>query len=105
MDALGAQTMCTEAYGQAVWFWLPDAGVNPRVEKPGGMVAKKPGTPGRARSSRKTIAQGVPSDFGVPVLACVRLFRFARVAVGAACTRHSLRPCVPKIWQNVRTGG
>ena len=24
------------------------------------MVAKKPGTPGRARSSRKTIAQGVP---------------------------------------------
>ena len=24
------------------------------------MVANKPGTPGRARSSRKTIAQGVP---------------------------------------------
>jgi hypothetical protein len=24
------------------------------------MVAKKPGTPGRARSSRKAIAQGVP---------------------------------------------
>jgi hypothetical protein len=53
--------------------------------------ANKPGTPGRARSSRKTIAQGVPSDFGVPVLACV-LFLSARVAVGAACTRHSLRP-------------
>ena len=31
-------------------------------------------------------------DFGVPVLACVRLFRFARKAVGASCTRHSLRP-------------
>ena len=29
-------------------------------QEPGGMVAKKPGTPGRARSSRKTIAQGVP---------------------------------------------
>src|ERR1700759_399507 len=56
------------------------------------MVAKKPGTPGRARSSRQTIAQGVPVDFGVPVLACARLFCFARKAVGAACTRHSLRP-------------
>jgi hypothetical protein len=32
------------------------------------------------------------SDFGVPVLACVRLFCCARKAVGAACTRHSLRP-------------
>ena len=32
------------------------------------------------------------SDFGVPVLACVRLFRFARKAVGASCTRHSLLP-------------
>ena len=32
------------------------------------------------------------SDFGVPVLTCVRLFCFARKAVGAACTRHSLRP-------------
>jgi hypothetical protein len=37
----------------------------PGVEEPGGMVAKKPGTPGRARSSRKTIAQGMP-DVSVP---------------------------------------
>jgi hypothetical protein len=29
---------------------------------------KKAGSPGRSRSSRKTIAQGVPCDFGVPVL-------------------------------------
>src|SRR5262249_7294653 len=28
---------------------------------------KKAGSPGRSRSSRKTIAQGVPDDFGVPV--------------------------------------
>jgi hypothetical protein len=60
MDAVVPQDVRCVAYGQAVWFWLPDAGVNPRVESPGGMVAKKPGTPGRARSSRKTIAQGVP---------------------------------------------
>ena len=29
-------------------------------QKPGAMEANKPGTPGRARSSRNTIAQGVP---------------------------------------------
>jgi hypothetical protein len=27
--------------------------------------ANKPGTPGRSRSSRKTIAQGMPCDFGL----------------------------------------
>ena len=27
MDAVGAQAMHIDAYGQAVWFWLPDAGV------------------------------------------------------------------------------
>jgi hypothetical protein len=37
-----------------------DAGVNPRVEEPGGTEANKPETPRRVRSSRKAIAQGVP---------------------------------------------
>jgi hypothetical protein len=60
MDAVVPQDVRRIAYGQAVWFWLPDAGVNPWGQEPGGMVANKPGTPGRARSSRKTIAQGVP---------------------------------------------
>jgi 4-aminobutyrate aminotransferase-like enzyme len=50
-------------------------------------VTKKPDTPGARGVSRKAIAQGVPSDLGVPVSACVRLFCFARKAVGAACTR------------------
>jgi hypothetical protein len=50
--------------GQAVWFWLPDAGVKLRKTICVAMVAKKPGTPGRARSSRKTIAQGMPERFG-----------------------------------------
>jgi len=49
-----------EADGQAVWSCPPDAGDNPRVEEPGGTGAKKPGTPGRSRSSRSTIAQGMP---------------------------------------------
>ncbi len=68
MDAVVLQTFGTSAYGQAVWFWLPDAGVKfvgwrcrPSVRHAAqAMVAKKPGTPGRARSSRKAIAQGVP---------------------------------------------
>ena len=46
--------------------------------------ANKPGTPGRARSSRKEPSRReCRSDFGVPVLACVRRFRSARKAVGA----------------------
>ena len=65
--------------------WSQVCGISPRA-----MVANKPGTPGRARSSRKTIAQGVPDDFGVPVLACVRLFRlhawqWVRRAPGIPC--------------------
>ena len=51
----------------------------------------KAGSPGRSRSSRKTIAQGVPDDFGVPVLACVRRFdlharQWVRHAPGIPCT-------------------
>src|ERR1700759_1888042 len=42
----------------------------------------------------KPLRRECRSDFGVPVLACVRLFRFARKAVGAACTRDSLRPLI-----------
>ena len=56
-------------------------------------VAKKPETPGRARSSRKTIAQGVPDRFGEPVVTTlVCFFVFANEAAGAQNTRHSLRP-------------
>ena len=33
-------------------------------QEPGATGANKPGTPRRARSSRRTIAQGVPCDFG-----------------------------------------
>src|SRR5689334_582311 len=44
------------------------------------------------------------SDFGVPVLACVRLFCFARKAVGAACTRHSLRPPLSEGENDTRLG-
>jgi len=38
--------------------------------------ANKPGTPGRARISRNTIAQGRLDRFGCPVVACVRKVHF-----------------------------
>ena len=55
-------------------------------------VANKPGTPGRTRISRNTIAQGMPDCFGVPVVTCLRAFFIARKAAGAPSARHSLRP-------------
>jgi len=55
-------------------------------------VAKKPGTPGRTRISRKTIARGMPDDVGVPAVTNSRVFYTTREAAGARCARHSLRP-------------
>src|SRR5690349_10458925 len=58
------------------------------------MVAKKPGSPGRARRKPlKPFAQGRPDDLRRTCgdYACV-LFSFAREAAGAACARLSLRP-------------
>ena len=66
MDALDRKACGAVAYGQAVWFWLPDAGVKFAGCFPQAMVAKRPGTPGRARSSRKAIAQGVPDVSALP---------------------------------------
>src|SRR6202011_1942084 len=57
---VGPQGVRQSAYGQAVWSCPLDAGVK-FAGDPQATVAKKPDTPGRARSSRKTIAQGVPS--------------------------------------------
>jgi hypothetical protein len=91
MDAL-AQDDCADAYGQAVWSCPPDAGVNPRVKEPGETEANKPGTPGRSRSSRKAIAQGVPDVFR-PYLSILCAFSFsAHKPAGAASARCSLRP-------------
>ena len=59
MDALISQASDIDAYGQAVWSWHLDAGVK-FAGDPQATEANKPDTPGRSRSSRKTIAQGVP---------------------------------------------
>ncbi len=54
--------------------------------------ARKPDPRGDHEGNRKTIAQGMPADVGVPVVTCSCAFLFAREAMGASCTRHSLRP-------------
>jgi hypothetical protein len=46
--------------GEIAWSWRPDAGVKPARDEREATEAIKPGTPGRARISRKTIAQGMP---------------------------------------------
>src|ERR1700742_1748727 len=61
-------------------------------QKPGATEANKPGTPGRARSSRKAIAQGVPDVSASPDYLVRVLLFFAHKPAGAASARHSLRP-------------
>src|SRR6202142_1957065 len=54
-------------------------------------VATKRWSPERARSNRNTIAQGRPDDLAEPVVTAACFF-CCRRAMGAACTRPSLRP-------------
>jgi hypothetical protein len=92
MAAIGVQARHAGADGQDVWSCPLDAGVNPRVKSPGGRRLTSPTLRGERGAAVKPLRRECRSDFGVPVLACVRLFCFARKAVGASCTRHSLRP-------------
>ena len=92
MDANVPQGVRRDAYGQAVWFWLPDAGVKFAEYFRGRWWLKSPAHQEEHGAAVKPLRRECRSDFGVPVLACVRLFCFARKAVGASCTRHSLRP-------------
>src|ERR1700716_1952720 len=57
-------------------------------------VTKKPDHRGEHEVSRKTIAQGMPGDFGGPVVTNSCAFYFAREAAGALCARHSPAPSV-----------
>jgi hypothetical protein len=60
MDAKVRRRCVSDAYGQAVWSCPANAGDNPRVEGPGGTVAKKPVHRGDHGVSRNAIVQGVP---------------------------------------------
>ena len=55
------------------------------------MGARKPGSQGERAISVKTIAQGMPDVLAEPVVTAACLL-FGRRAMGAASTRHSLRP-------------
>src|SRR5262244_24413 len=76
----------------------------PPGQEPGGTEANKPGTPGSARISRKTIAQGMPDVLALPVVTAACFF-CCRRAMGAACTRHSLRPLLSEGHEKVLTPG
>jgi hypothetical protein len=53
--------------------------------------AKEPGPRGERAGNRNTIAQGRPDDLAEPVVTAACFF-CCRRAMGAACTRPSLRP-------------
>jgi len=60
-------------------------------------VSNKPGHRGEREVSRKTIARGMPGDFRCDRSDYARvLFYFAREAMGALGTRHSLRPLLSR---------
>src|ERR1700758_1245347 len=84
------------AYGQAVWSCPPDAGVkwmemiHPRRR------LTSPVLRGERGAAVKPLRRECRSDFGVPVLACVRLFRlharqWVRRAPGIPCALFLLR--------------
>ena len=90
------------ADGEVVWFWHPllmlssaeaysaQPGVRCAIQSAGRRWQKKNSSPGRARISRKAIAQGRPDDPATPVV-LPRAFCCTRTAGGAG-TRSSLRP-------------
>jgi len=64
MDAGVSQGVRHDADGEIVWSRSPDAGIEPAGGDLQAAVANKPGTPGRSRISRNTIAQGRPGRSG-----------------------------------------
>jgi hypothetical protein len=60
--------------------------------------ARKPGTPGRSRISRTTIAQGRLDCFGCPVVACVRKVHFL-CTQGSRVRPASGLPCALRLFE------
>src|SRR6201994_3191498 len=78
------------ADGQAVWFWLPDAGVKFAEYLRKRWWLKSPAHQEERGAAVKPLRRECRSDFGVPVLACVRLFvlharQWVRRAPGIPC--------------------
>src|SRR6201994_2803180 len=84
------------ADGQAVWFWLPDAGVKFAEYLRKRWWLKSPAHQEERGAAVKPLRRECRSDFGVPVLACVRLFvlhvrQWVRRAPGIPCALFSER--------------
>jgi hypothetical protein len=79
------------AYGKIVWSRSPDAGIKRVDFFSRATVAIKPGHRGERVISRKTIAQGRPECFGVPVFARVLSALISRTR-GCGCDVHPAFP-------------
>ena len=81
------------ADGEIVWSWRPDAGVKSCGRYREATGANKPGTPGRSRINRNTIAQGMPVVLAEPVVLPPAFFvaggPWVRLSI-----RHSLCLCL-----------
>src|SRR5581483_9460222 len=69
MDAKAARRLLSDAYGQAVWSWRPDAGVKLVDGFHGRRWLKSPAHRGERGAAVKTIAQGMPV-VRLPCVAC-----------------------------------
>src|SRR5437764_8492369 len=87
-----------DAYGEVVWPGRRCAGVKfSRSKLLGGDGGTKAGHRGKIKVSRKAIGQGRPECSRRPVCSCARSYaQIAHETAGAASTRSSLRPLIPK---------
>jgi len=89
LGLLSARTKAILADGKGVWSWPPVAGVKPEGDNIQVTEAIKAGLRGERAISRKTIVQGMPACFGVPVVTNSRVFCFTR---GYGCGQHPAFP-------------
>ena len=85
MDAVVSQEVRHSCVRSSRVVPIPRRWDQPLGQEPGGTVANKPGTPRRARSSRKTIAQGMPDVSALPDDLCALYpFQHTRLRVRPA---------------------
>ena len=91
MDALLRETSAATRTAKSCGPDLPTLGSSLCVTSAQSTVAKKPGTPRRARISRQTNRAGNAGCFGVPVVTCLRAF--LSCTQGCGCDRCTGIPC------------
>jgi hypothetical protein len=100
MDAKCCRTGSAFADGEVAWSRYPDADIKLRGNIREAMVARKPGSPGRARRKPlKPFARGMPDCFGEPVVTNSCAFFVAREATGAR-ERPGI-PCALVPWASI----